>query len=280
MIFIVMLTETCTSHCCCLVCCCDMNKRKTIVLSAGGCFKSQSCSRLKSFLMSRVNLWQGFCFGKSGEVLTLKIRLKAFTAMMRQVSRSRSLERVILGTLFCCLDEYKNDSVYSYRPGTKLRKTTNQNVNQQQWPVFAGSRLVWQSQKQRGSAHDTAGYRRSPSPGGESTESLECRHMRPMILLTHLSPLSLSTRLRRLQGCAWPRSYKTFPTWVSVSLYPSFLAGSSPCSSWLWCPSSRLPPLQRWSCWPDTLLRIRESWRRRERWRSTRFFPKQNIVFD
>ncbi|XP_060906590.1 ATP-binding cassette, sub-family B (MDR/TAP), member 4 [Labrus mixtus] len=27
---------------------------------------------------------QGFCFGKSGEILTLKLRLKAFTAMMRQ----------------------------------------------------------------------------------------------------------------------------------------------------------------------------------------------------
>lgn len=33
-----------------------------------------------------VDFVQGFCFGKSGEVLTLTIRLKAFTSMMRQVS--------------------------------------------------------------------------------------------------------------------------------------------------------------------------------------------------
>lgn len=43
---------------------------------------------LKIGLMSGVTSSQGFCFGKSGEVLTLKIRLKAFTAMMRQVSQA------------------------------------------------------------------------------------------------------------------------------------------------------------------------------------------------
>lgn len=31
--------------------------------------------------------YQGFCFGKSGEVLTLKLRLGAFKAMLRQVCR-------------------------------------------------------------------------------------------------------------------------------------------------------------------------------------------------
>lgn len=29
---------------------------------------------------------QGFCFGKSGEALTLKLRLEAFISMMKQVS--------------------------------------------------------------------------------------------------------------------------------------------------------------------------------------------------
>lgn len=41
----------------------------------------QEGSRLLS-----VNFSQGYCFGKSGEVLTMKLRLKAFTSMMRQVS--------------------------------------------------------------------------------------------------------------------------------------------------------------------------------------------------
>lgn len=30
--------------------------------------------------------FQGFCFSKSGEILTLNLRLKAFISMMRQVS--------------------------------------------------------------------------------------------------------------------------------------------------------------------------------------------------
>uniref|UniRef100_A0A673ARF2 ABC-type xenobiotic transporter n=1 Tax=Sphaeramia orbicularis TaxID=375764 RepID=A0A673ARF2_9TELE len=41
--------------------------------------------QLQQFMFIKsVHCLQGFCFGKSGEILTLKLRLKAFTAIMRQ----------------------------------------------------------------------------------------------------------------------------------------------------------------------------------------------------
>lgn len=53
----------------------------------------------RSCLLS-VKYSQGFCFGKSGEILTLKLRLKAFTSMMRQVSAMKWNEKPTLGSIW------------------------------------------------------------------------------------------------------------------------------------------------------------------------------------
>lgn len=47
---------------------------------------------------------QGFCFGKAGEILTMRLRSKAFNAMMRQV-KIHDVLKVTLKMLHMTVDD-------------------------------------------------------------------------------------------------------------------------------------------------------------------------------
>lgn len=90
--FIAIFLQVCWHRCCdythmrnekCEIVCVTREKLSKIWVYQENC-----CPLCSDFLL--IISQQGFSFAKSGEVLTLKLRLEAFTSMMRQVS-SKSL---------------------------------------------------------------------------------------------------------------------------------------------------------------------------------------------